>query len=148
MIRPIIMYASPCWLIQNLISSYQVELIRKKERQFLRKCCNIFRKENSVKYVNSKKLYEEAKINRIDKEIIKNNIKFLEKSKNHNKQIVKELAHQERDFDTNKYKPISYFLSLKNENRLYGNNLLLIFNKKKTNGNENVYVQAQNENEF
>lgn len=43
LIRPLIMYTSPCWLIQNLVSSYQVEQIRKKERFVLRKCCDIYR---------------------------------------------------------------------------------------------------------
>lgn len=30
LIRPLMMYASPCWFIINLVSSYQVEQIRKK----------------------------------------------------------------------------------------------------------------------
>lgn len=142
LIRPILMYASSCWLIKNLVSSYQVELLRKKERSFLRKCLNIFRKENSVEFVNSKILYDEAKINRIDREIIKKNLKFIEKSKEHSKQIVREIA--QLDFDDQKYKPISYFSCLKESNSLHTNDLMLIFNKKKFNENEAVYVQAQN----
>lgn len=83
LIRPLITYASPCWLIKNLISSYQVELFRRKERWFLRNSLGVFKQENSVKYINSKELYEKAKINRIDREIINNNLKFVEKAKTH-----------------------------------------------------------------
>lgn len=94
LIRPLILYASPCWLMVNLVSSYQVEQIRKKERFFLRKCCNIYRDVTTKKYINSRKLYKEAKINRIDRELVKNNIKFVEKSKMHSKQIVKEIFNE------------------------------------------------------
>lgn len=148
LIRPLIMYASPCWLLKNLISSYQVEKIRKKERYFLRKCCNIFRKENSVEYINSKILYDDARVNRIDKEIIKQNIKFLEKAQNHDKPIVRDIFDNNRESNEKKYKSISYFLDLRNDNMLNENDLLLIFNKKKHNETENVYIQAQNEIEY
>lgn len=73
--RPLIM--SPCWLIKNIISSFQVENIRRKEHWFLRKCLKIFKQENSVKYVNSKEFYKKAKVNRIDKELVKNIKKFM-----------------------------------------------------------------------
>lgn len=94
LIRPLITYASPCWLIKNVISSYQIELLRKKERHFLRKCCDIFRSHNNKKYINSKILYNEARINRLDREIVKNNLNFANKSKNHEKQII----HESRSF--------------------------------------------------
>lgn len=145
LIRPLIMYASPCWLIQNLVSSYQVEQIRKKERFFLRKCCNIYRNLITKKYINSRILYNEAKINRIDRELIKSNLKFVEKSKLHSKQVVREIFNVNTlNPEVVKYKPIDYFNILHNENRLHENNMLLVFNKKRHKPDEYVYVQAQN----
>lgn len=144
LIRPLIMYASPCWLIKNLISSYQVEQIRKKERFFLRKCCNVYRDILTNKYVNSKILYQEAKINRIDRELVKSNIKFVEKSKLHNKQVVRDLFNNNQNPEEMKYKPIDYFNTLLSQNRLHENEMLLVFNKKRYKPNENVYIQAQN----
>lgn len=145
LIRPLIMYASPCWLSPNVVSSYQVEQIRMKERQILRNCCSLFREPNGMKYINSKILYNEARVNRIDRELIKMNMKFIEKSKNHSKQIVRDLfAENNQNPDIVKYKPIDYFNTLKSANRLHENELLLIFNKKKFRPNESIYVQAQN----
>lgn len=145
LIRPLIMYASPCWLIINLVSSYQVEQVRKKERFFLRKCCNIYRDSTTNKYKNSKILYKEARINRIDRELVKSNIKFVEKSKVHSKQIIRELFTENvQDQNDVKYKPIDYFNVLQDQNRLHENEMLLVFNKKRYKPNENVYVQAQN----
>lgn len=145
LIRPLIMYASPCWLIMNLVSSYQVEKIRKKERFFLRKCCNIYRNLTTNKYINSEILYKEAKINRIDRELVKSNIKFVEKAKIHDKQLVRELFTENLlNQDELKYKPIDYFNTLKSQNKLHENEMLLVFNKKRYKPNENVYVQAQN----
>lgn len=145
LIRPLIMYASPCWLIQNLVSSYQMEQIRKKERFFLRKCCNLYRDLSTKKYVNSKILYKEAKINRIDREMVNKNIKFVEKSKLHSKEIVKEIFNENRlNLDVTKYKPIDYFNILQSQNKLHENEMLLVFNKKRYKPNENVYVEAQN----
>lgn len=145
LIRPLFMYASPCWLIQNLVSSYQVEQIRKKERFFLRKCCNIYRNLTTKKYVNSRVLYKEAKINRIDRELVNSNIKFVERSKQHSKQVVREIFDNNmQNPDIVKYKPISYFNTLHSQNRLHENGMLLVFNKKKHKPNENVYVMEQN----
>lgn len=145
LIRPLIMYASPCWLAINLVSSYQIEQIRKKERFFLRKCCNIYKDLTTKKYINSRILYKEAKINRIDRELVKSNLKFIEKSKMHSKQIIREIFNEDvPNHDDIKYKPINYFNTLQNQNSLFENELLLVFNKKKYKPDENVYVQAQN----
>lgn len=145
LIRPLVMYASPCWLIKNLISSHQVETIRRKERWFLRKALNIYKQENSNKFVNSKELYDKTKINRIDREIIKNNLNFVDKNKNHKKTIIAEIfGPPEPDIDTIKYKPINYYHHLESNDRLHENELCLIFNKKKYHPNEDVYVKSQN----
>lgn len=142
-------YASPCWFLKNVVSSYQVELLRKKERFFLRKCCNIFKNHENNKFINSKILYKESNLNRIDREIIKNNIKFVNKAKTHDKQIIRDIfSTSAENIENIKYKKIDYFNILENENRLHENDLLLIFNKKKYRPNDNVYVQAQNETDI
>lgn len=149
LIRPLITYASPCWLIKNVISSYQIELLRKKERHFLRKCCNIFKNNDNTKYINSELLYREARINRLDREIVKNNLNFVNKSKIHVKQMIRDtVSTNVEDLENLKYKPIDYYNILQNHNRLHENNLFLIFNKKKYKPNENIYVEAQNVNDF
>lgn len=63
----------------------------------------------------------------------------------HNKIIVREIVDENvQNQDNVKYKPISYFNSLQNQNRLHENQMLLVFNKKRYKPNENIYVQAQN----
>lgn len=99
--------------------------------------------------MNSKVLYEKAKINRIDRELIKNNINFVEKAKNHSNTIVSNLFNQQLpNLDALKYKPINYYNILKDDNRLHENELLLIFNKNKFVPNQNIYVEAQNSYDF
>lgn len=145
LIRPLMLYASPCWAIKNVISSYQMEQLRKKERWFLRKCLSLFKQENSVKFVNSKVLYDEARVNRIDREIIKANVKFVEKAKLHENEIVSELfTATVPNVDSLKYKPINYYNHLKETNQLHEDKFCLIFNKKKFHPNQSVYVQSQN----
>lgn len=149
LIRPLMTYASPCWVNKNIISSYQIELLRKKERFFLRKCCNLFRNASNNKYVNSKILYDESKINRIDREIMKINCNFVEKSKQHSKQMIRDIAnYDDPNVEDYKYKPTNYFYSLKSNNTLHTNGLFLIFNKKKYRPNDNIYVDTQNSIEY
>lgn len=151
LIRPLMKYASPCWLIKNLISSYQVELLRRKERWFLRKCLNVFKQENSHKFIASKDLYEAAGMNRIDKELIKDSVSYVEKAMNHEKEIISQLflPHaNDGEMDSIKYKPIRYFNYLKDNDRLNENGLCLIFNKKKFQPDQSVYTESQNVIDF
>lgn len=57
-------------------------------------------------------------------------------------------VHPMPDIDQIKYKPIDYYNVLNDENRLQENELLLLFNKKKFQPNQNIYVQAQNSSLF
>lgn len=149
LIRPLFLYASPCWFVINLESSYLIEQIRKKEREILRKCCNLHLHRDLItkKYICSKILYNEARINRIDREIVKRNLKFVENSKIHPRHVVSEIFNGNVR-DNEKYKPIDYLNRLLNENRLYENDKFLIFNKEKIKQNEYVYVTKQNENDI
>lgn len=73
LIRPIILYATPIWPIKNVLSSAQMEKLRLKERWCFRHCLKMFRNPITNKYYNSKILYDNANINRIDREMIKKN---------------------------------------------------------------------------
>lgn len=145
LIRPLLLYGTPCWAIVNMLSSYQMERLRRLERKILRKCCNMYRKPNK-KYVNSRTLYKTAKINRIDREIVRKNIKFVNNSMLHEKEIIRErFTEQNIDtIDNIKYKPINYYNVLHANNKLYNNKLLLLFNRKKAEPNELIYTVEQN----
>lgn len=92
LIRPLILYASPIWAIKNLFSSAQIEKLRIKERHFLRHCLKLFRNPtNNNKYYNSKILYTKSKINRIDRELIQKNMKYVQKCKNNHDEAISNL---------------------------------------------------------
>lgn len=142
-IRPIIIYASTIWM---QISSHQMELIRKIERSILRKATGIYKSRLTKKFVNSKILYETAKTNRIDRKMIENNLKFIEKIENHENRSISEMVDFSEDyFENNKYKPISIYRHLNRNNQLYVNDRLLIFNMGTRNPQRQLYVTNQNE---
>lgn len=62
--------------------------------------------------MNSLILSNEAKINRVDRELVKSNIKFVEKSKLHSRQVVGELFDENVQQDEIKNKSIDYFNTL------------------------------------
>lgn len=100
----------------------------------------MFKDPTTNKFYSSQTLYELAKINRIDREIVKKNIKFIIKSsENHNI-----LHHSNEYFDKHKYKPLDYYNNCQIRNKLYTNGNLLIFNKSRRNENRTVYVTSQN----
>lgn len=144
LIRSLILYASPIWSVKSMISSAQIERIRVKERWFLRHCLQLFRDPTTNKFYNSKILYDTAKINRIDREIIKKNMNFVNKSNG----IIDNFKHSNEYFDKHKYKPLEYYNNLQMRNRLYTNGELLIFNESKRNNNRTVYVTNQNTTNF
>lgn len=59
------------------ISSFQMEKLRKIERNHLRKATGLYKNKRANKYINSQKLYETAKI---DRKLTTNNTKFIEKN--------------------------------------------------------------------
>lgn len=143
LIRPIILYACTCWM---QTSSHQIERLRVIERWFLRKITNLYKNHDSIKYVNSKILYETANIDRLDRKMIENNLNFIEKIKSRNDQFSQQICNFDQNYiENNKYKPLNYFDYLNDLGLLYENRKLLIFNKKLKNQNELVYVTNQNE---
>lgn len=144
LIRPIILYACSCWMQS---SSHQIEKLRVIERWFLRKITNLFKQNNSFKFVESKKLYEISNVNRIDREMVEKNLKFIEKIKSKNDPYINQMLNYDLNYiNNNKYKPINYIDHLNSNGLLYENNKLLIFNRGTLNPNALLYVISQNEN--
>lgn len=140
LIRALMLYACPVWAIVSMISSAQIERLRIKERWFLRHCLSMFRDPTTNKYYSSQILYQLAKINRIDREIVKKNMKFIDKStESHNI-----FHHSNEYFDKHKYKPLEYYNNCHTRNKLYTSGNLLIFNRSRRNENRTVYVTSQN----
>ena len=80
LVRSVLLYASPIWYNTNAAT---MEKLRRKERIILRKCLFINRSSHSdyKKYTSNKKLYNEAKITRIDNFIIKLNRDYFANTK-------------------------------------------------------------------
>lgn len=144
LIRPIILYACPCWM---QTTSHQIEKLRILERWFLRKITNLFKNRDNNKFINSRILYETANIDRLDRKMMENNLNFISKIIAKNDQFSAQLCNFDADYINNsKYKPINYYDFLNNLGLLYENKKLLIYNKGKLNPNAIVYVTNQNEN--
>lgn len=48
LIRTILTYACPCWTLVNLISLFQMELLRRCEKKMLRKCCGMYKRNDGT----------------------------------------------------------------------------------------------------
>lgn len=143
LIRPIILYASACWM---QISSNQMEKIRRVERSILRKATGIYKNITTKKYVNSKTLYQKSKINRIDRKLIETNLKFIERVRNNENSYIQNIVEfSENYIVTCKYKPMSIFWQLNQKKQLFENNKLLLFNRGSRDPNKLLYVTNQNE---
>lgn len=85
LIRPILTYGFPAW---SSISSAQMERLRKLERKCIRVCLHMWRKPNSSHRVNNSTLYYTAGIDRIDKYMVYNTLKFFDKLQNDSPEII------------------------------------------------------------
>ena len=146
LVRPIILYACSCWM---QISSNQMEKLRKIERWFLRKITGLYKEKTTKKYINSKILYEESQINRLDHTMIKNNLKFINKINSNNNEHIKNITNFDENYiNTNKYKPLNYYHHLHEKKILFQDKKLLIFNRGQRDTNKILYVTNQNEIEM
>ena len=97
LVRPVITYAAPCWYNVNMST---MEKFRAFERKCIRICCRVNRNKehDNRKYCTNKKIYNIAKIPRIDNFIIKitrsyfnsiKNIKVIKKDNEYIKKIIR-----------------------------------------------------------
>lgn len=141
LIRPIILYACSCWM---QISSNQIEKLRRIERWYLRKITGLYKNNTAQRFINSATLYKTAQIERLDHEMIKRNLKFIEKIRNNDNEHIKSIINFDENYiNTNKYKPINYYHHLNEKKLLVENDKILIFNKSERDRNKLVYVTSQ-----
>lgn len=108
-----------------------MELLRAKERKIIRHTSNTYRLKNSFKYINNTKLYEKAKIDRIDIQLCMLNIKFHEACANNEKNHIKNIVKTNNSNVNVKYKNTDYLHYLNNTNELYENDKLTLFHRAK-----------------
>lgn len=66
-IRSVLMYASPVWCRQPQVSSHQMELLRRFERDCLRSAANIQRPRGCYKHISASEIYKASSCMRIDR---------------------------------------------------------------------------------
>lgn len=143
LIRPIIFYGFPSW---SDISSHQMERLRKIERVCLRACTNTRRARGDYMYLDSSELLRRANINRIDKDLVEQALKFFAKPYDDCPLFQASLVHDLDHINDPRtvYKPPWNLSYLNNTNRLYTNNLLLHYNRHSNPANPNtVYITKQ-----
>lgn len=128
LIRPIIFYGFPSW---SDISSHQMERLRQIERVCLRACTNSRRTRGDYYYINNSELLYRASINRIDKDLVEQALKFFAKPHEDCPTFQASLVHDPDYLDDQRthYKPPSNLSYLNTTNRLYTNNLLLFYHR-------------------
>lgn len=137
LIRPIIFYGFPSW---SDISSHQMERLRRIERVCLRTCTNSRRKRNDFIYINNSELLRRADIKRIDKELVTQTVNFFDKPCEDCPLFQASLAHEPAHLDDQRtfYKPPWNLSYLNITNRLYSNNLLLLYHRPSNPANPNT----------
>lgn len=135
-IRPIIQYGCQSWLNPTLTSSHQVERLRLLERKILRKTTNTRRARNSFKYINNSRLYDAAKINRIDRFLVSISIKFFKKCTDSENEFIRGLVEP---FSDQKFFHPSYINHFHDSSMLFTNDRLLLFHRGFRNNNAIVY---------
>lgn len=138
-IRPVLTFAAPVWCSIPLVSSHQMELLRMFERKVLRFSTNTRRDIGCFKHIRSKILYEKAKTKRIDRFMVKLAINFVKKASLSGFDKIKNLVSEPSAIDS-KYKTVTYFSDLV-ENNLYNlNSPLPFFNQRYNSEPGSVYI--------
>jgi len=99
-IRSVLSYAFPAWFH---ISKTARQKIKKFERKCLRRVTGMKRKSDSFKYYRNTVLYEAAKIEEIDKFLIKTASNFINSSEAVNNQLVQDMLNQQVNLNDRKF---------------------------------------------
>lgn len=81
-IRPVITYAAPVWVRTVLLSSHQMERIRRFERGVIRVAGAVRRALGNSVYASNETLYELAGVRPIDELMVNHSIRFVERCHN------------------------------------------------------------------
>lgn len=123
-----------------------MENLRKLERWYLRKITGLYKNKITKKFINSKILYEKSQIERLDQEMMKNNLKLVNKINANDNEYLRNITNfNENYMNTKKYKPLNYYHHLNSKERLIQENKLLIFNRGQRNPNKIMYITNQND---
>lgn len=90
-IRPVITYASPIWFA---ISSSQMEKVRRYERMILRKSTGLHWNPGTEKRYSNYCIYSKCNIQRVDAYVIENNLRFIDKLKYINNELIREYTQK------------------------------------------------------
>lgn len=140
LIRSILAYGFPAW---NGINSFNMEKIRKFERIILRACTQLYRKKDSIKYINSSEVYKKANCKRFDVFVNEGQIKFFERIEIGADDYLVEMSNCDNFDEMNNlyYKTPSYMYQLAKRNLLIEESQLLYYNKNRR--GETAYVTSQ-----
>lgn len=138
-IKPILTYGSALWFNTSMISSFQIERLRRFERKWLRHATNFHRDRGTFKYKRSGLLYSAARIRRLDVSICKNIISFFQRCESNQIPTINALANTGL---VGNYQATNMIFRMNRDNTLMENDLFLHFNRKK-NGGDLVYVTEQ-----
>lgn len=134
LIRPIILYGFCCW---SSLSSHQMERLRKLERVCLRSCTR-HRQQNHFKYINNTELYNKTGVERIDRVLVKQTIKFFDKSHEHC-ELFKDCLMLDDNYDARiDYTPPWHIMHLSNTNALFLDDVLLHYHRRFNNTTQAV----------
>lgn len=132
-VRPNLCYASPVWTNPSITSSAQMEQIRLLERKILRGCC---------KFPNNSTLYKAANTARVDKFFANKAINFITSCNDSEDSAIRDIAsfrHQSNP----KYLPTSFWSKWNQDEVLFDNDKLLIFNRSQRGPSRLVYSANQ-----
>lgn len=124
MVRSIISHAYPSWFH---LSPSDMEILRRQERKFLRFCSNIPRNDN-LKKISNKVLYENCKIIRIDNFLTKSAINYWNALNRSENELIQRIVNENVNLNDRKY-GIKHLSLLNENNLLYNeNNEIVYFN--------------------
>lgn len=130
LIRPLFTYGFPCW---TNITSSQMERLRRAERTCIRACTNYRKNRVTGRHTSNATLYKTAEIDRIDVVLVRNAIKFFEKTLTHDSHIISNICStglDERFNNMHKIKPPDHLFQLHKTDNLTINNQLLHYHRR------------------
>jgi hypothetical protein len=122
-LRPMLTYGFPAWFF---IQPTQMERIRIQERKILRQATGLTRKDDGYFY-NNQAVYDAARIQRIDKFMVNNTIKFVNKLHGMENNIIQQILRRETSLQDATFN-IGHVLLLDERNMLFDGNKITYFN--------------------
>lgn len=139
-IRPMVTYAAAIWAREKSLSSHQMERIRSFERGILRTAANVKRNIGSFRYINNTELHRKADYMRIDRFMINKSTDFYERCATSPFEKIRGLVTPGR---AGTFTSLSELWRRANNNELFTNDKLLIFNKSYDDAGRSVYNTHQ-----